>query len=97
HNNQKRWEAQLNYGVRGASTERFGFSSTAMPFGEGPCVERGDTLYVFDEGVLTAFDLASGSVRWRLPSVGTTGLFFDDKGFIYMNTSTATPDNIKYS
>jgi len=60
-------------------------------------VERKDTLYVFDEGVLTAFDLATGNVRWRLPSVGITGLFFDNEGMIYVNATTASPDTIKYS
>jgi len=57
----------------------------------------GDTLYISDDGVLTSFDLATGNVRWRLPSVGVTGLFFDDKGAIYVNTSTANPETIKYS
>jgi hypothetical protein len=36
-------------------------------------------------------------VRWRLPSVGISGLFFDDQGMIYLNTTTASPDSIKYS
>ena len=34
----------------------------------------------FDQGVLTAFDLPAGAVRWRLPSVGISGIQFDDKG-----------------
>jgi hypothetical protein len=66
-------------------------------FGEGPCVERGDTLFVFDQAVLTAFDLVTGSARWRLPSVGIVGLLFDDKGMLYVNTTTASPENIKYA
>ena len=36
-------------------------------------------------------------MRWRLPSVGISGLFFDDQGMIYVNTTTAGPDTIKYS
>jgi outer membrane protein assembly factor BamB len=60
-------------------------------------VERGDTLYVFDQGVLSAFETANGNARWRLPSVGVSGLFFDDEGKIYVNTTTASPDKIKYS
>jgi hypothetical protein len=92
---KKLWEAQCNFEVP-AGPER-GPDGEPPPTGEGPCVERGDTLYVYDRGVLTAFDLATGNVRWRLPSVGTTGLFFDDKGMIYVNTSSATPDNLKYS
>ena len=79
----------------GAHVRRFGGESKR--FGDGPCVERGDTLYVFDQAVLTAFDLATGNARWRLPSVGIVGLFFDDKGMMYVNTTTASPENIKYS
>jgi outer membrane protein assembly factor BamB len=92
---KKLWEAQLNFDVP-AGTGR-GPDGEPTPGGEGPCAERGDALYVYDGGVLTAFDLASGTVRWRLPSVGTTGLFFDDQGMIYVNTTSATPDNLKYS
>jgi hypothetical protein len=51
-------------------------------YGQGPCVEFKDALYVFDAGVLSAFDLKTGNVRWRLPSIGITGLFFDDQGMI---------------
>ena len=47
--------------------------------------------------MLTAFDLATGNAHWRLPSVGVVGLFFDDKGMLYVNTTTADPENIKYS
>jgi hypothetical protein len=96
-NNRKLWEAKLTYAVRPIATSRFGFSSSLHPNGEGPCVERGDTLYVFDEGVLTSFDLATGTVKWRLPSVGTSGLFFDEQGAVYVNTTTATPENVQYS
>jgi hypothetical protein len=32
-----------------------------------------------------------------LPSVGIAGLFFDDDGMIYVNTTTASPDKLKYS
>jgi outer membrane protein assembly factor BamB len=60
-------------------------------------VEHGDTLYVFDQAVLTAFELNSGNARWRLPSVGVVGLFFDDKDNVYVNTTSGNPDDIKYS
>jgi outer membrane protein assembly factor BamB len=73
------------------------FGDDEAAFGQGPCVEHGDALYVFDEAVLTAFDLKTGTVRWRLPSVGTVGLLFDDKGMLYVNTTTASPERIKYS
>ncbi len=92
---KKQWEAQFTFGIPSAPDR--GRDAEAPSEGEGPCVERGDALYVYDDGVLTAFDLASGNVRWRLPSVGTTGLFFDEQGMIYVNTSSGTPDNLKYS
>jgi hypothetical protein len=91
--NKKLWDASLTYEVA---------PSPGGPNGEGlagecPCVEHGDTLYVVDQAVLTAFDLASGNARWRLPSVGIVGLFIDDQGMLYVNTTTASPDKIKYS
>jgi hypothetical protein len=92
--NKKLWQATLTYDVpdgnRAANRE-------ASPFGEGPCVEHGNTLYVFDQAVLTAFDLMTGNARWRLPTVGVVGLFFDDHGMLYVNTTTADPENIRYS
>jgi len=92
--NKKLWQAELTYDVPDANRAANGETS---PFGEGPCVERGDTLYVFDQAVLTAFDLATGNARWRLPTVGVVGLFFDDQGMLYVNTTTADPDNVRYS
>lgn len=92
--NKKLWQNSLNYNVvapLGALDEE------SAPYGQGPCVERKGTLYVFDQGVLTAFELATGNVRWRLPSVGIAGLFFDDQDMLYLNTSTASPESIKYS
>jgi outer membrane protein assembly factor BamB len=73
------------------------FDEEKASSGQGPCVERGDALYIFDQAVLTAFDLKTGNVRWRLPSVGIDGLFFDDAGMMYVNTTTASPESIKYS
>jgi outer membrane protein assembly factor BamB len=89
----KLWQATLTYNVSG------GYGSVDAEnalYGLGPCVERKDTLYVIDAGILTAFDLATGNARWRLPSIGITGLFFDDQGMIYLNTSSASPETLKY-
>jgi len=91
---KKIWAASLTYNVAPART---GAGGAPSPYGLGPCVEQGDTLYVVDEAVLTAFDLTSGNARWRLPSVGIVGLFIDDRGMLYVNTTTASPDKIKYS
>jgi hypothetical protein len=92
--NKKLWQSALTYPVPAGGG---GFFREAAQFGEGPCVEHGDTLYVFDQAVLTAFELNSGNARWRLPSVGVVGLFFDDQGNVYVNTTTGNPDDIKYS
>jgi hypothetical protein len=89
----KLWQATLTYNVSGGYR---GSDAEGALYGLGPCVERKDTLYVIDAGVLTAFDRATGNARWRLPSVGITGLFFDDQGMIYLNTSTASPETLKY-
>jgi hypothetical protein len=92
--NKKLWEGTLNYNVPGSSGEP---DEEALTTGEGPCVEHKDTLYVFDQGVLSAFDLKTGNARWRLPSVGISGLFFDEKDNLYVNGTDASPDSIKYS
>jgi hypothetical protein len=91
-NNKKLWQAELVYDVDG-----YGSVEDDPRRGQGPCVERDNTLFVFDEGMLTSFDLKTGTKRWRLPSVGITGLFFDDDGKLYVNTSTASPDALKFS
>ena len=92
--NKKLWQAALTYNV---AIRARGANGQASAFGDGPCVERDGILYVFDQAVLTAFDLATGNARWRLPSVGVVGLFFDDKGMLFVNTTTADPESIKYS
>lgn len=89
---KKLWQADLTYPV---SYE--GGEEGSLSYGLGPCVERGDTLYVIDQAVLTAFDLSTGNARWRLGSVGVVGLFFDDRGMLYINTTTGNPNDLKYS
>ena len=91
---KKLWQATLTYDVPVGNPNE---NEESSPFGAGPCVEQGDTLYVFDQAVLTAFDLATGNARWRVPTVGVVGLFFDDHGMLYVNTTTADPENIRYS
>jgi hypothetical protein len=92
--NKKLWQASLTYNV---SVGDGGITGRSSKYGEGPVVEHGDTLYVIDQAVLSAYDLATGNARWRLPSVGVVGLFFDDQGSVYVNTTTGNPDDIKYS
>jgi hypothetical protein len=93
--NKVKWETALNFPIAGGGS--YFELDEAEQRGLGPVVERGDTLYIYDQGVLSAFELATGQARWRLPSVGITGMFFDDAGKIYLNTTTASPDKIKYS
>ncbi len=94
--NKKIWQGDLTYPVSNGGGEGEGMF-TQSQFGAGPCVENNGTLYVFDQAVLTAYDPGSGNVKWRIPSVGVVGLFFDDKGMVYVNTTTGNPDDIKYS
>ncbi len=92
--NKKLWEATLTYPISAGQRE---FGGAEPQFGDGPCVEHGDLLYVFDQAVLSAYDLATGNARWRLPSIGVVGLFFDGQGMLYVNTTTGNPDDIKYA
>jgi outer membrane protein assembly factor BamB len=62
-----------------------------------PAVEAGNALYFFDEGVLTSFALPDGAVRWRITSIGITKVSFDDHGLLYVDSSTAAPEDIQYS
>ncbi len=93
--NKLKWESTLNFPISGDGS--YFEADESDRTGLGPVVERGDTLYVFDQGVLSAFELATGNARWRLPSIGISGMFFDDEGHIYLNTTTASPDKIRYS
>ena len=94
--NKKLWEAKLAYQIRGGSGLDDNDPGQTSP-GEGPVVERDDALYVFDAASLTAFDLASGNVRWRVPTIGIVGLFFDGQGSMYVNSTTADLDTIRFA
>jgi hypothetical protein len=101
-NNKKLWDAKLNFAVSSggrfeALEELHDSDEAGLSKGAGPCIERGDTIYVVDQGMLTSFTRANGNVRWRLPSVGIAGIWFDDQGMLYVNSTTASPDVIKYS
>lgn len=92
--NNKLWQGTLGFNIPAGVDALDEESAT---YGLGPCVERKGTLYVFDEGVLSAFDLRTGNARWRLPTVGVAGIFFDDRDMIYVNTTTASHESLKYS
>lgn len=92
--NKLLWTARLAYPVPGGG---WSMQSDSALYGEGPCVEHNGSLYVADQAVITAFDLASGNVRWRFQTVGVVGMFFDDKDNIYVNTTSASVESVKYS
>jgi outer membrane protein assembly factor BamB len=89
--NKKLFEAKLAYPVNSRyNPEHWDHHSV-------PAVEGGGGLYFFDEGVVTAFSLPSGEVRWRLTSVGASKAQFDDHGLLYIDTTSGSPDDIQYS
>ncbi len=95
--NKKLWQATLTYKVSHGEADVMALVGMKPQYGDGPCVEHGDSLYIFDQAVLSAFELTTGNARWRLPTVGVVGLFFDDAGNLYINTTSGNPDDIKYS
>jgi hypothetical protein len=92
--NSNHWQAALSFPF---PPQAGGIPEGDPSRGLGPCVERDGTLYVFDPSVLAAFDLKTGNARWRLPTTGVTDLFFDDEGMLYVNTSTANPESVRFS
>ena len=83
---KKLWETQLENSLSGGvAPDEIDF--WASP-GAGPCVERGDALYAYDNNTLLAFDLASGNSRWKTSAGGISGLYFDDAGSIYGNAAS---------
>ena len=83
--NKKLWEANLTYSIPTRYSEDFAIES------DSPCVEAGHILYVFDQGMLTSFDAATGEVHWRLTSVGISQVQPDGKKNLYVTSTTASP------
>ncbi len=88
--NKKRWQATNIFNLD------HGFSLGRKDEKHFPCVESADALYVFDQGMLTCFELATGQARWRLTSVGISRVQLDGEGRLYVNTTTASPDVIDF-
>jgi outer membrane protein assembly factor BamB len=89
--NKKLFDAKLAYPVNGRyNPDRWDRHSV-------PAVEGNGGLYFFDEGVLTAFSLPSGEIRWRLTSVGISQVQFDDHGVLYVDSTSGSPEDIQYS
>ncbi len=92
--NQKLWDSKLSFNVpQSLGVPDPGNASE----GQGPVAEHDGSLYVFDEGVLSAFDIKTGNARWRLPTVGVSGMFFGEPNTLYVNTTTGGHDQLKYS
>ncbi len=89
--NKKLFDARLAYPINERYRAEMWDRVTA------PGVEAGGSLYFYDEGVLTAFSLPAGEVRWRLTSVGVSKVQPDGNGNLYVNTTSKSPDEIKYS
>jgi outer membrane protein assembly factor BamB len=86
---QKLWEGKITYPVAPRFTE--GLTD------DSPALEHGSRIYFFDQGNLIAFDAKNGQVAWRLQSVGISSVVADSSGKLYVSTTTAGPDQIKYS
>lgn len=89
--NRKLFEAKLSYPI----SDRFGPEKWDRH--SVPALEDNGALYFFDKGVLTAFSLPSGDVRWRATSIGITKIQRDDTGALYVDSTTAAPEDIQYS
>jgi hypothetical protein len=89
--NRVLFDARLAYPVNGRYNPGR-WNRRSVPAAEGP-----GSLYFFDEGVLTAFSLPSGDVRWRLTSVGVSKVQADARGDLYVNSTSASPEDIQYS
>ena len=103
-----KWESPLSYPLsrEGIDSSQF-YNATFHPFGNGrnfdeqdglryhfPFVERGDRLYAYDRGVLAAFDLNTGEVKWRVTSVGIRKIIFDQQGALYACSTLDGPQTI---
>ncbi|HET7626702.1 MAG TPA: PQQ-binding-like beta-propeller repeat protein [Verrucomicrobiae bacterium] len=90
-NGKKLWDANLTYRLPGEDSDRPDIQKNP------PCVESENALYVFDQGMLSSFDPESGAVRWRLTSVGISGVESDGAGKLYVVTTSASADSIQFS
>jgi hypothetical protein len=92
---KKLWESKLNYAIAGGFGD--GGWGELLATARAPGMEHDGALYFFDQGVLACFELATGNVRWRQPTVGVTKMFFDDRGALYVDTTTGSAERLKYS
>ena len=91
--NKKLWEATLIYTVSVCG----GIRCDESEFGAGPCVEHGDTIYVFDQAMLSAFEPAAAMPAGVCLPSALPACSSDDASNVYVNTTSGNPDDIKYS
>ena len=88
--NAKAWEAVLGAPVvLGDAFER-----NAARF--EPCFELGERLYFYDRAMLTAFNIASGEVLWRIPSVGIRKIEVGGDGSLYVHSANLLAESLAY-
>jgi len=89
--NKKLFDARLSYPVNDH------FQPDHWDHRSIPAAEHEGALYFFDKAVLTVFSLPAGEIRWRLTSVGINQIRFDEHGLLYVDSTTASPEDIQYS
>lgn len=61
-----------------------------------PCFEHGERLYFFDRAVLTAFQMSTGKVIWRFPSVGIRKVEIGGDGVLYVHSANLATESLSY-
>jgi hypothetical protein len=89
--NKKIWEATLGapLPIRASDGD---LKHDALPW-----IEAGAKLYFADGAFLTSFDIASGQVQWRLPSVGIRKLQLDADGNLYVASDNLPTESLFYA
>ncbi|MEW6161401.1 MAG: hypothetical protein AB1813_28565, partial [Verrucomicrobiota bacterium] len=96
-NQQKLWESKLTYPIAGRySGDEAWEDEDQKSASSNPFLEAAGRLYVSDLGQLAAFDLKNGQALWRLPSVGISNLEPDNRGHLYVATTSAGPEVLQY-
>jgi hypothetical protein len=88
--NKLLWQANLAFPVGDAEIDPLHPES-------GPCLVRGGTLYIADQGAMQALNAQSGERKWAFQTVGISQVQFDEEGMMYLTSTTADPDSIQYT
>jgi hypothetical protein len=88
--NKKAWEAVLGGPVPIRRTDS-GMEGAAQPW-----LEAGGRLFFADGASLTAFDVKTGRVAWRFPSVGIRKITVDGEGSLYVLSDNLHAETLTY-